>query len=120
MNGRTVLVIDDDVDFADGVSEILELAGYGVEIAYSGEAGVESCSCNDFDAALIDIGLPGMNGVECLAEIKKMHPDICAFLLTGFSAAHITAQGIEAGAAEILTKPVEPENLIDRINAAFA
>lgn len=119
MSERSVLVVDDDEDFADGVSEILELEGYSVEIAHSGEDGVEACSRNDFDLALIDIGLPGMNGVDCLTELKKMRPDLHIFLLTGFSAEHITDQGIEAGAVQILTKPVEPEELIKRIGAAI-
>ncbi len=115
---RSVLVIDDDEDFADGVSEILELAGFRVVVAHSGEAGIEVCAHDTFDAALIDIGLPGINGVECLMRLKKMNPKTRGFLLTGFSADHITEQGFEAGAVEILTKPVEPNDLVRRLKAA--
>ena len=119
MDRETVLVVDDDEDFADGVAEMLELAGYRAVVTHSGEEGIESCSREAYHAALIDIGLPGMNGVECLTLLKKMHPEIHVFLLTGFSASHITEQGIEAGATVILTKPVEPDDLIERISQAI-
>lgn len=117
MNALSVLVIDDDEDFADGVSEFLELEGLRVTVARSGEAGVEACARNTYDAILIDIGLPGINGVECLTQIRQTTPDARCFLLTGYSADHIADQGIEAGAIEILTKPIKPDELMRHLGA---
>lgn len=118
MTSLSVLIVDDDVDFADGAAEVLELQGYRVEMAHTGEAGVEAFRRQRFDVALIDIGLPGMNGVECLTRIREVDPGARCFLMTGYSGEHIAEQGIEAGAIEILTKPVEPYELLRRLQQA--
>lgn len=115
MNSLSVLIVDDDVDFADGAAEVLELRGHLVELAHTGEDGVEAFGRKRFDVALIDIGLPGMNGVECLTRIRQIDPGARCFLMTGYSADQIAEQGIEAGAIEILTKPVEPYELLRRL-----
>jgi len=117
MSAISVLVIDDDEDFADGIAEILEIEGCEVALAHSAEEGIAECERGSFDAVLIDIGLPGMNGVECLARIRQSSPGAHCFLLTGYSADHVTEQGVEAGAVEILTKPVEPGELVRRLRA---
>lgn len=117
MTAARLLVIDDDRDFAEGMAEMLELDGYQVDIAVTGEAGIEAVAQTDYNTALIDIGLPGLSGVETLLRIKEARPGIRCFLLTGYSADHVARQGIEAGAVEILTKPVDPEDLIRRLAA---
>lgn len=115
MISLSVLIVDDDVDFADGAAELLELQGHRVELAHTGEAGVEAFQRARFEVALIDIGLPGMNGVECLTRIREIDSDVRCFLMTGYSADQIAERGVEAGAIEILTKPVEPYELLRRL-----
>ncbi len=118
MANSRLLIVDDDRDFAESLGEALELFGHQIDIASTGEGGIESAAKNTYDTIMIDIGLPGLNGVECLLKIKQSNPNTRCFLLTGYSADHIAAQGIEAGAAEILTKPIEPEELSRKIAAA--
>ncbi len=117
MTAASLLVIDDDRDFAEGLAEVLELDGYRVDIAVTGEAGIEAAAEVDYGTALIDIGLPGLSGVETLLRIKEVRPGTRCFLLTGYSADHVGRQGIAAGAVDILTKPVDPEDLLQRLAA---
>lgn len=116
MTAPKLLIIDDDRDFAEGLAEALELHGHQVDIAFTGENGVEAVKKNDYDTILVDIGLPGLNGVESLLKIRQVNPKVRCFLLTGHSADHIAKQGIEAGAIEILTKPIDPEEILRRLS----
>lgn len=111
MSELRLLVVDDDRDFAEGLVELLELFGHLVDVAFSGEAGIEAADGCDYDAILMDISLPGLNGAESLQRIRQSRPDVRCFLMTGYSADEIARQGIEAGALEVLTKPLSPEDL---------
>lgn len=115
MSGLKILIVDDDVDFADGLMEIFELEGHDPVMVHSGKQAIASARAGGFDAALVDIGLPDMNGGACLDEIRKILPDIPCFLLTGYSAEDVVRQGIDPGCVEILTKPVDPEDLCRRL-----
>jgi DNA-binding response OmpR family regulator len=112
MTAARLLVVDDDRDFAEGLAEVLEMDGFLVDAVVTGEAGIEAARMNHYDAVLIDIGLPGLNGVETLLGIKQIRSGARCFLLTGYSADHIAQQGIEAGAIEILTKPIDTQELL--------
>ncbi len=116
MTAPKLLIVDDDRDFAEGLAQVLKLYGHQVDIAFTGEDGVEAVKKNDYDTILIDIGLPGLNGVESLLKIRQVNPKVRCFLLTGHSADHIAEQGIEAGAIEILTKPIDLEEMLQRLS----
>ena len=117
MSPMNILIVDDDEDFADGMAEVLELDGHRVDIANTRNGGLESAAGKGYDAALIEIGLPDGNGVECLVAIKRLRPETQCFLMTGYSADHIAKQGIEEGALDILTKPIEVAELSRRLAA---
>lgn len=112
-----ILIVDDDEDFADGLMEVFELDGHEPAMAYTGQAAIAAVRDRRFDAVLIDIGLPDMSGAECLAEIRAINPGLPCFLLTGYSAKDVADRGIEAGAIEILTKPIDPGALSRRLAA---
>ncbi len=117
MTASRVPIVDDDRDFAEGLAEYLELCGHRVDIAFTGEGGIEAAGRTAYDTILMDVGLPGLSGVESLRAIKRFQPEVRCFLLTGYSADHDSLQAVEAGAAEILTKPVNPEELSRRLAA---
>lgn len=119
MTDLNLLVVDDDRDFSEGLAEYLELDGHRVDVASSGEEGIEACGKFDYDVVLMDIGLPGLNGVESLVKIKELSPEINCFLLTGYTAQQVVDQGLEAGALEILSKPVDLAGLLQRLSALF-
>jgi two-component system OmpR family response regulator/two-component system response regulator QseB len=116
MTASRLLVVDDDSDFAVSLAEFLELCDHRVDISFTGKDGIEAARHNNYDAVLMDISLPGLNGVESLRQIKQFNPTVRCFLMTGFSADHIAEQGIEAGAVEILTKPIELEEVLRRLS----
>lgn len=117
MTSLKILIVDDDEDFADGLLEVFELGGHDPSMVHNGRAAVSMVENEKFDVALIDIGLPDMNGAECLRAIRAIYPDMPCFLLTGYSAQDVADQGIEAGAIEILTKPVDLDALDRRLAA---
>ncbi len=117
MTACKLLIVDDDRDFAEGLAEYLVLCGHDVDVAFTGGDGIEAAGNKAYDAVLLDIGLPGPNGVEILLKIRQTTPKVRCFLATGYSADHIVAQGIEAGAIEIMTKPIDAEALSRRLAA---
>ncbi len=112
-----LLIVDDDRDFADGLAEVMEILGHLVDVAFTGRAGVAAAAGNDYDAVVMDVGLPDLSGVEGLLEILEDKPEIRCFLMSGFSAAYIEERAGGLGALEILTKPFDPEALSQRISA---
>lgn len=117
MASLRILIVDDDEDFADGLMEIFELDGHKPAMAHNGRDAISAVENGVFDVALIDIGLPDMNGAECLRAIRTIRPDLPCFMLTGYSAEDVANQGVEAGAIEILTKPIDPDALGRRLAA---
>ena len=117
MTSLRILIVDDDEDFADGLMEVFELDGHHPVMVHSGKDAISAIEGGVFDVALIDIGLPDMNGAECLRAIRAARPGLPCFLLTGYSADDLANQGIEAGAMEILTKPIDPDTLSRRLAA---
>lgn len=116
MTATKLLIVDDDGDLADGLAEVLELEGYNVDVTFTGESGIEAANRKCYDVILMDVGLPGMNGAEALHKIKLNDPRVLCFLLTGYSADHIAERGIRANAFEILTKPIDLAELIQRLS----
>lgn len=115
MNALRILIVDDDQDFADGLMEVFELEGYSPEMVHMGSEAIKAVRAARFDIAVVDIGLPDINGAECASALKKIQPDLKCFLLTGYSAQDIARKGIDVGRTEILTKPVDPVTLCRRI-----
>ncbi len=118
MSPSKLLIVDDDRDFADGLAEVMEILGHLVDVAFTGRAGVAAAAGNDYDAIVLDVGLPDLSGIEGLLEILEVKPETRCFLMSGFSAAHVEARAGGAGALEMLTKPFDPEALSQRISAA--
>lgn len=118
MTTHKLLIVDDDRDFADSLADVLRIFGHRADVRYTGEAAVQAASQECYDAILMDVGLPGLNGSECLSRIMQSSPGLRCFLLTGYSAQHIAEMGIETDGIEILTKPIDPDKLVQRLNTA--
>jgi two-component system response regulator HydG len=115
MTSGSLLIVDDDRDFAEALGGFLALDSFESDIATTGAAAIEAAVRHNYDAILMDIGLPDRNGVECLTEIKKAKPEVYCLLLTGYTASELAESAIDCGAAEVLTKPVDPEDLLRRL-----
>jgi len=117
MNALRILLIDDDPDVAESLAEFLELEGHAVEIALTGHAGIEAAARGHHDQIIIDVGLPDLTGVECSRSIRDVHPEARILLVSGHSAAHLDGSGIDTGTIEVLTKPFDLDNLLERLRA---
>ena len=109
---QRIFVIDDDQDHAESIADLLEMQGYAVEVAFSGEEGVARFGEADFDLVLMDVKLPGMNGVETFFAFKTMRPDAKVIMMTGYSVEQLIAQAVENGALGVLYKPFAVPDLL--------
>jgi len=114
---NTVLIVDDDQAIADTLAVIFRMHGYDARVAYSAEAAIESIASCVPDLALLDVNLPGMNGIDLAIVLKDNHPECHLLLVSG----HASTQGLLAEAAkkghifDILTKPIHPTLILERV-----
>jgi PAS domain S-box-containing protein len=106
-----VLVADDNVDAADTLQRLLGLFGYEVRVAYDGESALQLAEAFRPQAAVLDIGMPGMNGYELARTMRKRHGDLILIALTGWGQESDRQRSAEAGFDRHLTKPVDPSSL---------
>ena len=109
------LIVDDDQDHAESVADILEMRGYSVVIAGSGEEGVVRFRESDFHVVLMDVKLPGMNGVEAFAEFRRIRPGAQVLMMTGFSVEELVAEAVGNGALGVLRKPFAISELLETL-----
>jgi two-component system response regulator HydG len=107
-----ILIVDDDERMAHTLADILTLKGYSPVSVTSGPAALEQLSRASFDCVLTDIRMPGMNGVELFLEIHKGYPDLPVVLMTAYATEALVQQGLEAGAAGLLEKPLDLNQLL--------
>jgi DNA-binding response OmpR family regulator len=112
MTALKILVVDDDVDVADSLADILELKGHSVTTVYRSSEAIEVFKRETFDVAFMDVMMPGKNGVESFLEIRRARPDARVVMMTGFSVQHLLDQALEQGAAGVLHKPVAVDDVL--------
>ncbi|MBN4083055.1 response regulator [bacterium AH-315-B06] len=115
MTKLRVFIVDDDIDFAESLAEVLTSRGHHVEMAYSGEDAVERFRDTDFDIAFMDYKLPGKNGVESFFEIRKMKPDAKVMMMTGYRVEHLLRQAVDNGALGVLHKPLAFDDVLEAL-----
>jgi len=113
-----LLLVDDEQDFVEVLSERLEVRGFDVKTALSGQEALKWIYRSDFDVVLLDVMMPGDNGIEILTEIKRARPLMQIIMLTGHAKIDTAVRGIELGAYDYLLKPLEIESLVEKINMA--
>jgi two-component system response regulator HydG len=113
----SVLLVDDDKDMTETLSDILTDMSYRVETANSGSEAIEKVKTHAFDTVLLDIKMPGINGVETFREIKKIRPEAIVMLMTAQSVEELVAEALEEGAYGIMYKPIDTKKLVEFIEA---
>jgi len=113
---QRILLIEDDSRLAAMVAEYLGEAGYRVEVATSGKAGLERLGREPFDAAVLDLMLPDMDGLEVCRSLRQRSP-LPVLMLTARGDAADRIVGLEIGADDYLPKPFEPRELLARLRA---
>ncbi|MDR3641772.1 MAG: response regulator [Humidesulfovibrio sp.] len=112
---NAVLLVDDERDFADTLAERLQARGFQVTTAYDGEDALRLAAGLDPDVAVLDVNLPGIDGLALLRELKKLKPQIEALMLTGQNDLATAVAGMKLGASDYLVKPVPIERLAEAI-----
>jgi CheY-like chemotaxis protein len=115
----SILVVDDEVDTCHNLSDILTDLGYHVDIAHDGPSALKLVRKNPYDVALLDLKMPGMDGLTLYREIKKLRADTVAIVVTAY-ASHATAEeALTAGAWQVVAKPVDPGALLRLVGEAL-
>jgi DNA-binding NtrC family response regulator len=118
MSESTVLLVDDEVDFVEVLAERLEARGLTVDTAENGEVALEKARNRPFDAILLDMAMPGMDGIETLRGLLAINPDHQVILLTGRATLGQAVEAMKLGALDLLEKPVEITTLVAKIEEA--
>jgi len=115
-----VLVVDDEEQFVVAFAKRLGARGFAVETAGSGEEALEAMRHRRFDAVVLDLAMPGMDGIATLRALQDINPDVQVVLLTGRGTVKKGVEAMKLGAMDFLEKPVDIEVLMDKIREAKA
>ena len=112
----TVLVVEDDADLMDALSDTLTLAGYGVATATDGADALRVLEENNFDLIVSDIQMPKMDGHTFLKKVKADHPDLPVMLMTAYGSIQQAVDAMRDGAVDYMVKPFEAEVLLNMVS----
>jgi len=120
MQKMRLLLVDDEDDFRQTLAKRLTKKGLPPEQAENGKKALSILSKKEMDVVVLDVKMPGMNGIEVLHHIKKKYPKTEVIFLTGHAATQDGVEGIKTGAFDYLSKPIEFEHLFGKIKQAYA
>lgn len=118
MKGKKVLLVDDEVEFTAGLSKILRRRGFEVETSSDGLTAVSRIVNESFNVVVLDVKMPGMDGIQVLAEIKRLGIDSRVILLTGHLSISDEEKGLKEGAFAYLFKPFPVLKLVNLVEEA--
>jgi DNA-binding NtrC family response regulator len=113
-----ILLVDDENDFVEMLSLRLQEVGEKVVEAYSGRECLEKLEQTDIDVVILDVKMPGMDGIETLQEIKKHYPLVEVIMLTGHGTTKTAVEGMKLGAFDYLLKPADFDDLTYKLEQA--
>ena len=114
-----LLIVDDEEDFTQALSERLTIRNYDVTISNLGSDAIEKVKQYNFDVVILDVQMPGVDGIDVLRAIKRTKPLTEVIMLTGHATVESAVEGMKLGALDILLKPCETEDLVAKINKAY-
>ena len=115
-----VMIVDDEERFALNLVRLLNTRGLDAVAAFNGPQALKLIQSGDgFDVVVLDVKMPGMNGIDTLVEIKKLAPETEVIMLTGHATLDSGTQAMRYGAYDYLMKPCDIENLVEKINEAY-
>src|SRR5258708_6236717 len=114
-----VLIIDDEAEIRESLQTLLEMEGFAVETASSGEAGLQRIGEHPFDLVLLDLALPGRDGMEILAEVRAHETRLPVIMITAYGTVENAVRAMQSGAANFVQKPWDNEKLLADVRAAI-
>lgn len=116
MKRLNILVVDDDRFHADSLAELFEIDGHYTVAAYDAETAIALFREREIDLTFLDIRLPGMNGLECCTEIRRVRPDARVVMMTGYRIEDVLAEVAGAKSTVALRTPYQPDDLLNGID----
>ena len=117
LDGR-ILLVDDEEEFLKLLSKRLEVRGLNVSHVPSGEEALARIEGQNFDVIVLDLAMPGIDGIETLRQLKEKDPDSEIIMLTGHATVHNGIEAMKLGAEDFLEKPVDLGVLLEKISEA--
>lgn len=115
-----ILVVDDEAPIRTTLSALLKRNGYEVASAESGSEAVDLLERQNFDLLLVDLKMPGMDGMQVVAAARRCQPDIAIIVLTGHGSLETAVEGLHQGIFDYLLKTTEPAQVLERVKAGLA
>ena len=113
-----ILLVDDEKDFVDLLALKLKEVGKEVQVAYDGRECLDALMQDNIDVVILDIKMPGMDGIDVLKEIKRRFAIVEVIMLTGHGTIQTAVEGMKLGAFDYLLKPTDFEDLLDKVESA--
>jgi DNA-binding response OmpR family regulator len=107
-----VLIVDDDVDFAREIRDMLEIAGFSVRSCFDGQTAIRRCLEEPFDAMVLDMRLPGASGAEVCSAVREACPDLRIVAITGLDTEELASENVTTHPIPVLHKPFNPDSLL--------
>ena len=118
MEQLKILIVDDEEDLTSTMVDRLELRGFQVESATSGIEALQRVTETDFGVLVLDVKMPGVDGLQVMAEVKRRQLDLPVILLTGHGSTRDAERGLREGAFDYLMKPIDIDTLVEKIRSA--
>jgi two-component system nitrogen regulation response regulator GlnG len=115
----TILVVDDDADTCSNMADLFGDRGYAIGTAASGATALVMARQQPYDVALLDLRMPGMDGLTLCRQLKRLQPPMVAMLVTGFGGSGLDTEARAAGARYVLLKPVDVPRLLALVEMAL-
>lgn len=115
---KKILLVDDEADFRDIMAKFFTRRQVDFAAAGSCLAALEQLENDEFDVVIMDVTMPGLDGLKCMAEMKKLYPHLEVIILTGHASPHAGIAGIRQGAFDYCLKPIDFEELLEKIMLA--
>jgi DNA-binding NtrC family response regulator len=119
MSPERILVVDDELFVRELLFEFLSKEDYKVVVADCGEKAVELTRSKPAEVALIDLKMPGMNGIETLKKIKEVHPNTSSIIMTGYPTLESSIEALRCGASDYVIKPFKLSELKNSVEKAL-
>ena len=115
---RTVLIVDDEASIRTSLERLLKAGGYETTVAADGNEALARASEQEYEVVLLDIGMPGLSGLDVLGRLHTDHPDTSVIMVTALVEPKTAVDAMQLGACDYVTKPVDFDDILARIEKA--
>jgi DNA-binding NtrC family response regulator len=116
----SVLLVDDEKDYINSLFKQLVVRNYNVTAVYDGDEAIKTIRQRAFDVILLDVLMPGKDGIKTLKEIKKIDPTVQVIMHTGHAKIDLAIDGLKSGICDYIIKPIDIDELTKKIELAYS